>query len=116
MNGQLLLPGKTAQLKAVLFSCQLKLTAKGCQADISVGNGGLVLKNDIDLVTAPPGGVYSVSAQGACNGCYLRRLGVQPRRENDAEGIRIDLSPTQGGRIASKLLRKDQRGSQTDSQ
>ena len=49
MDSQHLLPGKAAQIKAILFGCQLKFAPEGRKLYIAIGNNGLILEDDIDL-------------------------------------------------------------------
>jgi len=104
VDGQHPGPGKAAEVKAVLFRCQLELAAKGRQAHIAIGDGGLVLQDNVYLPLTGsdggPGGLGKTVDDGG-DGLCLR---VQPDGENDAGGVGIELIPFQGRRIAAKHL------------
>jgi hypothetical protein len=105
MNGQHLLPGKAAQIKAVLLGRQLEFAAKRGQRYITIGDGGLVLQHDIDLALGMTDGGECGLAKPVNDGGYLLGLRIQSGRKDDPRRIRIYLPPFQGGGIAAKLLR-----------
>ncbi len=72
---QLLLPWKASQVKTVLFRSKLKLAAERGQANIAIGNGGLILKDDIDLTLMPARSGQCGPAQCMNNRGYLLCLG-----------------------------------------
>jgi hypothetical protein len=104
VDRQQFIPGKTAQIEAILFGGNLEFAAKRRQADIAVGDDGLVLQDDIDLALSRPNRRQGGAAELAHDRRYLLRLCVETCRENDPNGVCVDLFPFQRGRVAAELL------------
>src|SRR5262249_26675792 len=106
VDGQHLCPGQATQLKAVLVRRKQEFAAKGCQAYIPVGDGSLVLEDDVDLVLRPAHGRQGRPAERSDDSRHLLGGAVQSDREDDTRRIRIELFPFERGRIATELLGK----------
>src|SRR6185312_589233 len=107
MDSQQLLPGQATEIEAVLLGGQLEFAAEGRKAHIAVGDGGLVLQDDIDLPLRMADRRQRGPAQTMDNAGDLLRNGIQPCGEDDPGGIGIQLVPFQRRRIAAEHLRED---------
>src|ERR1700722_633135 len=97
-------PGQAAEVEAVLFRCKLEFAAEGGESHITVGDGGLVLQDDVDLPLCMTDGKKGGLAELMDNGGHPLCLRVETHRKDDPGSVGIELVPFQGGGIAAENL------------